>query len=75
MAHSPEHPKAPPALQLYTLRYNKQTVQTVTFFAPGLDEAIALGKKYCDTFRLRFIHVGPYAVDLEEIIANKEKHG
>lgn len=61
--------------EIFTLRYNKQTVQTVTFFANSLEHAIELGRKYCEVFRLRFIHVGPFAVDLEAIIANKEQHG
>ena len=61
--------------EIYLLRYNKQTVQTVNFYAYSLDEAIALGKKYCEVFRLRFIHVGPLAVSLEDIIKAKEEPG
>lgn len=64
-----------PSMDIFTLRYNKQTVQTVTFWAKSLKEADALGRKYCETFRLKFIHVGPFCVDLEEIIAAKEKIG
>lgn len=68
-------PQAPPQLDIFTLRYNKQTVQTVTYWAKDLEEATSLGRKYCETFRLKFIHVGPFCVDLKEIIANKEKMG
>lgn len=61
--------------EVFTLRYNKQTVQTVNFYAPDLTTAIEQGRRYCDTFRLRFIHVGPFAVRLDEIIKAKEAQG
>lgn len=61
--------------EIFTLRYNKQTVQTVNFYAPDLQTAIEQGRRYCDVFRLRFIHVGPFAVKLEEIIKAKETQG
>lgn len=61
--------------EVFTLRYNKQTVQTVNFYAPDLQAAIEVGRRYCETFRLRFIHVGPFAVRLEEIIKTKEVLG
>lgn len=61
--------------EIFLLRYNKQTVQTVNFFAKNLTEAIELGKKYCDEFRLRFIHVGPLAVRLEDIMQAKKEQG
>jgi hypothetical protein len=64
-----------PIDEIYLLRYNKQTVQTVNFYAKNLLEAIELGKKYCDEFRLRFIHVGPLAVRLEDIIRAKQESG
>jgi ABC-type proline/glycine betaine transport system ATPase subunit len=59
--------------EIFTLRYHKQTAQTVTFYATDLDDAIRIGRKYCEESRLRFIHVGPFAVDLEEILRKKEQ--
>jgi hypothetical protein len=69
---TPAQPTTSQEREIFTLRYNKQTVQTVTFYANSLEQAIEIGKRYCDTFRLRYIHVGPFAVDLEEIIKRKE---
>jgi hypothetical protein len=50
-------------------------VNTYNIVAEDLQEAIGLGKKYCDTSgaRRRFIHVRPFLLDMDRKVSDENK--
>lgn len=56
---------------IYCLTYKDHKVDYEYFVAEDQKAAEALGRKYCEVFKKRFIWVGPWLRDLASIIETK----
>jgi hypothetical protein len=60
--------------KLFELRYRKGgLVQKAFFKEESLEKAVSIGRKYCESNGLFFVHVDPWECDLQELLNKKEE--